>query len=333
MAAADLLKNYTSALSARLAGITTEGPEAQLADLVPSLLRGLAKDQDRPGIDLRGQAREKAIGIPDFSVKDGLLLIGHVETKAPGVGADPRKFRSKHDKDQWQRFKNLPNLLYTDGEQWALYRSGKRVGRLLQVEIAAPGEVVSVDLEKQAASLSALAAQLFSWKASPPSSLKGLAEALAPLTAVLRDEIAAQLVDDSSQVHAASEEFRTALFPERSQDQIADAFAQVCAYSMLLARSRGAKGLSARDIEDSLEHAHPVLARVVRVLLDPDTEAEIGWALDTVRSLIEVVDFEALRGGKILPGMTHHDQTWLYFYEEFLAKYGSPDVSVGDVRR
>ncbi len=319
--ATQLLSDYATGLSKRLAGVTTEGAEAQLADLVPNLLRAFAAEQGRSGIDLRGQAHEKGFGIPDFSVKDGLLLIGHVECKAPGVGASPSKFKTKHDKEQWKRFRNLPNLLYTDGVEWGLYRSGERLGGLLRLSLPAPGEAPGPDLAKQAAKLSALAAQLFSWKAVAPPSLRTLAEALAPLTAVLRDEIRAQLEDEDSQVFKASDEFRAALFPERDPDQVADAFAQVCAYSMLLARSRGARDLTAHDIEISLEHGHPVLARVVRVLLDNETEEEIGWALDTVRSLIEVVDFETLRGGKALPGMTHHDQTWLYFYEEFLTRY------------
>jgi hypothetical protein len=316
-----LLTSYVNALSVRVAGTTNEGAEAQLADLVPTLLIGIARDQGRQGIDLRGQAHEKAVGIPDFSIKDGPVLIGHVETKAPGTGADPSKFKGKHDKEQWERFKKLPNVLYTDGIEWALYRSGKREGVLLVLTAPPVGETLPVADASEAARLTALIAQTFSWKAVAPTSLTSLAATLAPLTAVLRDEIRAQLGDDESQVFKASEEFRAALFPERSLDQVADAFAQVCTYSMLLARSNGASSLSAHNVEETLRGGHAVLARVVRVLLDEETEKEIGWALDTVRVVIEAVDFDVLRGGKQLPGMTHHDQTWLYFYEAFLAAY------------
>jgi hypothetical protein len=319
--ATKLLTIYVNALTARQAGATNEGREAQLADLVPNLLIALAKKQGRAGIDLRGQAREKAVGIPDFSIKDGLLLIGHLETKAPGLGADPTKFKAEHDRDQWERFKKLPNVLYTDGIEWALYRSGKRQGPLLRLTMPAAGVSVTSADPAEAAKLAALTAQTFAWKAVAPTSLPALAVTLAPLTAVLRAEIRAQLDDEESQVFKASEEFREALFPERSEDQVADAFAQVCTYSMLLARSNGAKDLSASSVELTLQSGHPVLARVVRVLLDDETESEIGWALDTVRAVIEVIDFDKLRGGARLPGMTRYDQTWLYFYEEFLAAY------------
>jgi hypothetical protein len=316
-----LLTVFINTLSVRRAGRTNESPEAQLADLVPNLLIGLAKDQGRPSIDLRGQAREKAIGIPDFSIKDGLLLIGHVETKPPGAGADPTKFKGEHDRNQWERFKKLPNVLYTDGFEWALYRSGERQGPLLRLTVPHTGGTVLAADDNEAVKLAALAAQTFAWKAVAPASLEALATTLAPLAALLRAEIRAQLDDPASQVFKASEEFRSALFPERSHDQVADAFAQVCTYSMLLARANGALDLSAYGVESTLRSGHPVLARVVRVLLDEETEHEIGWALDTVRTLIEVIDFDKLRGGRQLPGMTHFDQTWLYFYEAFLAAY------------
>lgn len=41
-------------------------------------------------------------------------LVGHIELKAPGKGADPRKFKEPHDKSQWEKLQSLPNLTYTD---------------------------------------------------------------------------------------------------------------------------------------------------------------------------------------------------------------------------
>lgn len=61
-----------------------------------------------------------------FAALDGLLA-GHVELKAPGLGVDLARFRDAHSKAQWEKFKALPNLLYTDGGAWTLYRFGERV--------------------------------------------------------------------------------------------------------------------------------------------------------------------------------------------------------------
>lgn len=61
---------------------------------------------------------------PDYAVTRGKVLVGHVEVKAPGKGADPRKFDGKHDKAQWEKLKALPNLTYTDGQAFSLWRDG-----------------------------------------------------------------------------------------------------------------------------------------------------------------------------------------------------------------
>jgi len=314
----DKVTSHLRSLQRRLAGRTNESREALLNDLVPNLIQSLARDAGRPGIDLRGQAYEGEVGRPDFSVKDGSLLIGHLETKAPGDGADTRRFRrGTHNYKQWQRFKRLPNLLYTDGSEFALYRSGE------------PGPIVSLGFDENDSSqtpdpravnqLVELLTTYLSYRAVPPGSLTVLAERLAPLCALLRDAVLERLGESGSEVRKAAEELRTVLFPGRTDAEVADAIAQVCAYSMLLARANGARNLDASSVERALAAGHPVLGRVVTVLLDAATEEELGWALDTVRALVNVVDFARLR--KSSPGQVHKERTWIYFYEDFLAKY------------
>src|SRR5437899_1062816 len=62
---------------------------------------------------------------PDYAVSVRNALVGFIEVKAPGKGADPRKFKDPHDKEQWERLQSLPNLIYTDGNQFSLWRSGE----------------------------------------------------------------------------------------------------------------------------------------------------------------------------------------------------------------
>jgi len=51
---------------------------------------------------------------PDYAITLRNVLVGFVEVKAPGKGADPRRYRG-HDKEQWDKLQALPNVLYTDG--------------------------------------------------------------------------------------------------------------------------------------------------------------------------------------------------------------------------
>ena len=55
-------------------------------------------------------------------------LCGFVELKAPGLGAQTKKLKDR-DKRQWDKFSALPNILYTDALEWALYRTGAQTGQ------------------------------------------------------------------------------------------------------------------------------------------------------------------------------------------------------------
>ena len=61
---------------------------------------------------------------PDYGVSVGGAIIGYIEVKAPGHGIDPGAFTG-HNKRQWDRQKDLPNLIYTNGTEWRLYRDSE----------------------------------------------------------------------------------------------------------------------------------------------------------------------------------------------------------------
>ena len=71
---------------------------------------------------------------PDFAVTKQNLLVGFIELKAPGKGADPRSFDYPHDKEQWQKLKFLPNLVYTDGNSFSLWQDSKLQGEIVRLE-------------------------------------------------------------------------------------------------------------------------------------------------------------------------------------------------------
>ncbi|MEX2288688.1 MAG: hypothetical protein WD648_16455 [Planctomycetaceae bacterium] len=59
---------------------------------------------------------------PDYAITLRNVLIGFVEVKAPGKGADPRRYKG-HDKEQWEKLQSVPNLLYTDGNSFSLWQT------------------------------------------------------------------------------------------------------------------------------------------------------------------------------------------------------------------
>src|SRR5579862_996972 len=68
---------------------------------------------------------------PDYAVTVHNALVGFIELKSPGKGADPRKFKDPHDKAQWERLHSLPNLIYSDGNGFSLWQNGELVGRVI----------------------------------------------------------------------------------------------------------------------------------------------------------------------------------------------------------
>src|SRR5204862_5409479 len=90
-------------------------PEDQLKGPVQALLAALGRR-----VITRSEAQLAEVsGRPDIGVAVDNLLCGYVELKAPGKGASVSRFKSA-DKTQWEKFKAIPNLIYTDGWPWGL---------------------------------------------------------------------------------------------------------------------------------------------------------------------------------------------------------------------
>lgn len=74
-------------------------PEAQLTAPVSELLKSY------PNIQVRSEVPLPGVGRPDLGVLSANLLTGYVELKPPGKGANPAKFNTPHDRQQWAKFK------------------------------------------------------------------------------------------------------------------------------------------------------------------------------------------------------------------------------------
>jgi hypothetical protein len=137
MTLASAISAYGASLKSKLSNPAISGaPEDQLRGPLETLLRELAALAGfKPeSMALVGETSLAGTGTrPDFAVSIHNALIGFIEVKAPGKGADPRRFSNPHDKGQWQKLKALPNLLYTDGASFSLWRDGEPEGKLVHL--------------------------------------------------------------------------------------------------------------------------------------------------------------------------------------------------------
>ena len=306
------LRTYARGLRENFAAHVAAQPEDQLKPAVKTLLEAVGPLLGFPPVVVRTETPLPGIGRPDAGVAVGQLLCGHVELKPPGTGARTDRFRG-HDKQQWKRFKALPNLLYTDGNEWALYRTGQRAGAIVRFsgDVTADGEdAITPELARRLADLLRL---FLAWEPIVPNSPRALAELLAPLCRLLRDTVRDALQRDGSMLRQLAADWRKLLFPQADDRQFADAYAQTLTYALLLARFEGATNLDVNTAASILDSGHGLLAQALRVLADPQVRPEIDTPAEVLERAIFAVDVAALRRSD--------RDLWLYFYEDFLAAY------------
>jgi hypothetical protein len=319
----DALKSFADGLAAKFALPIPFQPEDQLKSAVSAVLEAAARRLGKK-ITIVTEVRVDDLGRPDMGVAISSLPAGHVELKAPGKGATTSKLKGP-DKDQWERFKDLPNILYTDANEWALYRTGEQVGKTIRLSsnITVGGVEFASDLADK---LLLLLTDFLSWYPQSPSTPGVLARKLAPLCRYLRAEVLEAMKDPESNLSLLSSDWREYLFPDADDRQFADAYAQTLTYALLLAHLSGAKDLSIPTAAKTIKAGHSLLSDALRILGDDNAREAIDVSVSLLQRVIGAVDVNKFSAGI---GAVEVDKfgapaaadPWLFFYEDFLAEY------------
>lgn len=294
---------------------TVEGQrEAQIVAPIEELLKA-SQSLAKGTISVTNESTMAEVrGRPDLAVATSGLLQGFVELKAPGKGAQPLKFTNPRDRGQWAKFKKLPNIMYTDGTEWALFQEGSELPVAcvtLGVDITTEGEkAITPDNAKAFATL---LSRFFHWDPIVPKDPKDLAVGLAKLCHYLREDVEHAVSVPDSNLSEVMREWRARLFPDADDKRFADAYAQTVAYALLLAHSRGLDVPDIGKAVSALEPAHGLLGQALNVLTQPSALAEVKPAVDILFRYILAVNLSVFTK---VPG-----EPWLYFYEDFLAEY------------
>lgn len=317
----DLISRFGIEAQRRLSSVVSGNPEEQLRTPLEILFPGLAEHCGLGASDIflvpETPMPDLAIR-PDYAVMrqrgSGSDLIGFVEIKAPGKGADPRRFTDAHDKKQWEKLKALPNLIYTDGNEFSVWHDGE-----LQEAPSGSGIVrLSGDIRtaggglEGSADLVSIFNNFITWTPTSPRNARELARISARLCRLLRDETMERLEANDPEVAALSADWRQVLFPEADDKQFADGYAQAVVFGLLMARARGV------SLADGIDHAARNLRSTDSLIgtalgfltANPDT---LATSLKSLTRVLDAVDWAAVSRGD--------DDAWLYFYEFFLETY------------
>jgi len=113
----------------------------------------------------------------------------------------------------------LPNLIYTDGNSFGLWRDGRQQGEIVRLQ----GLVESAGAALRAPpSLLTLVADFLNWNPIPPRSAPQLADIAARLCRLLRDEVVEQIELGSPALTNLATDWRRTLFPDASNETFAD---------------------------------------------------------------------------------------------------------------
>lgn len=312
----EAISRFGASLKAKLSGKGAAGaPEDQLRAPLEALVADFAGIAlFKPGdVVLVGEATLSALKTrPDYAVKANNALVGFIEVKAPGKGADPRKFKDEHDRAQWNKLKSLPNLIYTDGNAFSLWRDGALHGEIIHLE----GDVETAGAKLRAPpGLVRLFSDFLRWEPVPPTTARALAEVSAGLCRLLRDEVTEQLALRTPALTGLADDWRRLLFPDATNDQFADGYAQAVTFGLLMARAQGIPLADGLDrVARSLARTNTVIGSAFRVLTDGvDGQEALKTSLGTLTRVMDGVDWAAIGKGD--------PDAWLYFYEHFLEAY------------
>lgn len=276
---------------------------------------------------------------PDYAIMVDGVLTGYVELKAPGKNIDPASFTKKsHEYRQWQRLRNLPNLLYTNGTEWRLYRYGEPVltstgydAVHMHGSFSGHGTLSAPD------ALATFFLNFLRWVPAPIKSADQLVETLAPLAALLREEMLLGLAvqektykaDQAKAKKKGEEDFvippplvglrkdwRDTLAPSTSNEEFADSFAQTVVFSLVVALSENLD-LSLETFSTMagrLRSQHGLLGNALSLLTDHlDEKSSLYNALAVIVRVMDAASWADISGGK--------SDVYLHLYEHFLKVY------------
>lgn len=295
------------------------------------------------GSDVKLQHEPKKIadkGAPDFKITVSGSIIGYVETKA--IGENLAKVLKS---DQIKRYRTLSeNILLTDYLQWIWISKDSTQTETLCHE----SDLENPKFKLRDDRVAAVAALLEGFFSTPPVGIgraQQLALALATRSRLLRDYLGDELIRQHDQhqdgkLYGLFLTFRDQIFHELTLKEFADAFAQMLAYGLFLARlNSGTSKITLNNAREFVPGSFRLIRELVEFLseLTRDEYAEIRWVVEEVVSIVNGLDLAAIhedlsfRQRKAINRKVRAQDEeehrlferdpFIYFYEDYLKAY------------
>lgn len=298
------------------------------------------------GTGTRVQHEPKRIaekGAPDFKVERSGMILGYVEVKE--IGANLDKVLKSPQIAKYQTLSD--NIIVTDYLQFVWIDAEGKVRDRQSLAFASDLDGGKIRLNPaKAEAVGTLLSAFFSEAPLGLARSDRLAVALATRSRLLRDYLTEDLVRQEKahkegRLYALYDVFREQVFHELTIKEFADAFAQMLAYGLFLAKLNAGEDDVIRL--DNVRGYIPGSFRLIRELvrfLEEMQEAEYDdakWVVEEVLSIVNGLDIEAIRESlsfhqrkaisrKVRAGDEEEHRLFerdpfVYFYEDFLKAY------------
>lgn len=307
-----------------------------------TLLNAAAQEAD-PSIRIIHEAKKvRGSGAPDFKVMKAATILGYVENKTVGENLD-QVLKS----DQIARYKALSNnILLTDYLQFIWIKDGKVNGP--PERIAFRDDLAGKPKKPREDRVKAVSDLLRGFFSTAPEGIgraQQLALALATRSHFLRDFLDHELrrqgkEHTEARLYGLYQIFRDQVFHELALSQFADAFAQMLAYGLFLAKlNSNGETITLANARQFVPGSFRLIRELVQFLddLSAPEYVEIRWVVEEILSIVNGLDLRAIHEDlsfkhrrAISRKVRAQDEEehrlferdpFIYFYEDFLAKY------------
>jgi hypothetical protein len=328
-----------------LAGVYREGGTEHTGRTpLENLLNVFAAETMAPGTEVQHEGgREGDKGAPDYKVKRAGMILGYVETKEIGANLD-KVLKSP----QIEKYRKLSdNILVTDYLQFIRIDAAGKVVARETLAYASDLETRTIRVNPDKAE--AVGKLLSGFFSSPPIGLSTsdkLAVALATRSRLLRDYLTEELIrqeksKQEGRLHALYDVFREQVFHELTTTEFADAFAQMLAYGLFLAKLNAGDDDVIRldNVRRFIPGSFRLIRELVRFLEDiQDKEyRDTRWVVEEILSIVNGLAIESIRDNlsfRRRKAISRHVRAgdeeehrlferdpFIYFYEDFLKAY------------
>jgi predicted helicase len=267
----------------------------------------------------------RTVGRPDFVLlrdngAKAQITVGHVEAKDIDLDIRPKSMRDAN-KAQFERYvKALPNLIYTNGLDFAFYRQGE-----LTREISIGEWLMGVQPKPE--NYEALANQLKDFAAErlqTITSAETLAEMMAGKAVLIKDVLFNTLRKDAdltSELAGHFKAFQNQLIHDLGAEEFADIYAETIAYGMFAARlhDETLASFSRAEAMNLLPKSNPFLRKLFEFVAGPSLPEGVRKTVDELAEIFQATDLQKLF--KDFGSFTQRNDPFIHFYETFLAKY------------